>query len=94
MISKNTLQSLLKIEGLIRSYAAITCSNVGESASKRLPVRRPIRDVDARTQALAMPTSTQPMPENSAMAASPGCSGNWRTNDPVMMMSPARKLRP
>ena len=35
------------IEGLIRSYAAITCSNIGESASKRLPVRRRIRDVDA-----------------------------------------------
>src|SRR5262245_11166560 len=34
------------------------------------------------------------MPENSATATSPEPNGNWRTNDPVMMMSPGRSRRP
>ena len=39
-------------------------------------------------------TSTVPTPEKLAQARSPGASGNWRTREPVITTSPARRLRP
>src|SRR6516165_7086287 len=39
-------------------------------------------------------TSTVPTPEKLAQARSSGASGNWRTSEPVITTSPARRLRP